>query len=306
MLLSQQRLRQILGAIWLIDGLLQLQPQMFTMNMINGVMVPMTQGQPGIIGQNLRWITQVSTENLTLLNIVIALVQCGIGILLLTGVYVRGAIIASAVWAFIVWYGGEGMSMLLTGQAGVLTGAPGAVLLYPLIGFAVYPRDDDSNHLTMKDYTGLLSRRQLRLAFGALWLFFALLQFQPFWWEHGQIQQAITGMVGMGGWNTQLIDPSLSGLASRLGGAEAAPNIILILACAATGTGLLIAGERTVVPILAASVVVSVVMWWFAQAIGGILSGMATDFNSGLLLVVIALGCWPARERIGPAAATYG
>ena len=48
--------------------------------------------------------------------------------------------IASIVWAFIVWFGGEGMSMLFTGTASILSGAPGAVLLYPLLGFTVYPR----------------------------------------------------------------------------------------------------------------------------------------------------------------------
>ena len=46
MLFTQKRLRQLLGILWLIDGLLQLQPQMFTMNMVNGVMVPTVQDQP--------------------------------------------------------------------------------------------------------------------------------------------------------------------------------------------------------------------------------------------------------------------
>jgi hypothetical protein len=36
-----------------------------------------------------------------------------------------------------------------------------------------------------------------------------------------------------------------------------------------------------------------VLIWYFSQAIGGILTGMATDFNSRLLLVVMALAVWP-------------
>jgi hypothetical protein len=31
-------LHRILGAIWLLDGLLQLQPSMFTTNLTNGIM----------------------------------------------------------------------------------------------------------------------------------------------------------------------------------------------------------------------------------------------------------------------------
>ena len=140
MLLTQKRLRQLLGILWLIDGLLQLQPQMFTMNMVNGVMVPTLQNQPGPVAASLQWIISVTTHNLILVNLLIAAVQIVIGVLLISGLWVRWTIIASIVWALIVWYGGEGMSMLLTGQAGILTGAPGAVLLYPLLGLLVYPQ----------------------------------------------------------------------------------------------------------------------------------------------------------------------
>jgi hypothetical protein len=297
MFLSQQRLRQILGFAWVIVGLLQLQPQMFTMNMITNVMVPMTQGQPGIIGRNLQWITQVTTQNLTTLNIAIAVVQIGIGVLLWAGVFVRQAVIVSLIWALIVWYGGEGMSMLLTGQAGILTGAPGAVLLYPLLGFAIYPRDDASRQITTKDYAGLLSRRHLRYVFGGLWIFLALLQLQPYWWDHGQVSRAILTMVGMGGVNTGLIDPTLNVVGQHLAGSEVLINVLLTLACLTIGVGLIVATDRWLNPILTFTVVVSLLMWWFAQALGGILSGMATDFNSGLLLVILAFACWPQHAQ---------
>src|ERR1700676_3291638 len=49
MLLSRKALQRILGVLWLIDGLLQVQPQMWTMNMVNGIMKPMLKGQPGLI-----------------------------------------------------------------------------------------------------------------------------------------------------------------------------------------------------------------------------------------------------------------
>ncbi len=155
MLLTQKRLRQLLGILWLIDGLLQLQPQMFTMNMVNGVMVPTVQNQPSLIAASLQWIIAVTTHNLVLVNLVIAAVQIVIGVLLICGLWVRGTILASIVWALLVWYGGEGMSMLLTGQGSILTGAPGAVLLYPLLGLLVYPRKEDPQR-------GLLPRSAFR------------------------------------------------------------------------------------------------------------------------------------------------
>ncbi len=224
MLLSERRLRQILGVMWIIDGLLQLQPQMFSMNMINGVMVPMTQGQPWLIGRNLAWITSVTTQNLAFVNVLIATVQVGIGLLLVTGFWVRGAVIFSAAWAILIWYGGEGMSMMLTGQSGVLTGAPGAVLLYALIGLAVLPAKDPGERLTADRYSTLLPRDTLRSVLGCLWILFAFLQLQPFWWQRGQISGALISMVGGGGWDVFLFDPGLRALASATSQGEVVLN----------------------------------------------------------------------------------
>jgi hypothetical protein len=42
----------------------------------------------------------------------------------------------------------------------------------------------------------------------------------------------------------------------------------------------------------------SVIIWYFSEAFGMILTGMATDFNSGLLLVVMALAVWPRVSAI--------
>lgn len=294
MLLTQKRLRQLLGILWLIDGLLQLQPQMFTMNMVNGVMVPTMDSQPVPVAASLQWIISVTTHNLILVNLLIAIVQILIGILLISGLWVRGTIIASIVWALVVWYGGEGMSMLLTGQAGILTGAPGAVLLYPLLGLLVYPRKEDPEQ-------GLLPRSSFRYIFAGFWFLAALLQVQPYWWQDGQISQAIGGMVGQGGLNGLLIDPLLQRVSDLTAHSEVSLNIALIVVCLALGFALVFVKEKQIRPVLVASIVVSILIWWLAQGFGMIFTGMATDFNSGLLLVVMALACWPRVSLQGVA-----
>jgi len=227
MLLSKQLLRRILGALWLIDGLLQLQPQMFTMNMVNGVMVPTVQNQPSPVAASLHWIIAVTTQHLVLINLLIAVVQIVLGILLLTGRWVKGTIIASIVWALVVWYAGEGMSMLLTGQGGILTGAPGAVLLYPLLGLLLYPKTSSSQGSSAEtDEGSFLSQRHFRWVFAGFWIFAALLQLQPYWWQPGQISQAISGMVGQGGLNGVLVDPILKGLSALTANIEVPLNIL--------------------------------------------------------------------------------
>ena len=51
-------------------------------------------------------------------------------------------------------------------------------------------------------------------------------------------------------------------------------------------------------PFLIASVIISVIVWYLTEGFGMILTGMATDFNSGLLLVILALSCWPKAPAL--------
>lgn len=302
MLLSRKALQRLLGVLWLIDGLLQLQPQMFTMNMVNGVMKPMLQGQPGVVEPSLQFIINQTTSHLIAVNLLIVIVQVllGLGFLLLPERWVKELVIVSFVWALIVWYGGEGMSMLLTGTSSILSGAPGAVLLYPLLGLAIWPRQ--SSRITSTQTTagarddGLLSRQVLRWVLSGFWFFAALLQLQPNWWQQGQISQAIGAMVGQGGLNRVLVDPVLTQLSNATTNIEIPLNIALIVVFLALGIGLAVVNEKQLRPVLIASIIVSVLFWYASQAFGMIMTGMATDFNSGLLVVVIALAVWPRSQ----------
>ena len=66
----------------------------------------------------------------------------------------------------------------------------------------------------------------------------------------------------------------------------------------APGISLAVVKEKQLPPFMVASIVASVVFWYLSEAFGGILTGMATDFNSGLLVVVIALVCWPKVQAL--------
>jgi hypothetical protein len=304
MLLSRKALQRVLGLLWLIDGLLQLQPQMFTMNMVNGVMKPMLQGQPGLVEPSLQFIVTQTTLHLIEVNLLIAIVQIllGLGYLFLSDRWIKDLVLVSIIWSLVVWFGGEGMSMLFTGQGSVLSGAPGAVLLYPLLGLAIWPRKQPN--ASAKGTTrnagddGLLSRGILRYVLSAFWFFAALLQLQPYWWQPGNISQAIGAMVGQGGLNTVLVDPVLTQLSNASTDIEVPLNIALIVVFLALGIGLAVTKEQQLRPFLLTSIIASVLLWYGSEAFGMILTGMATDFNSGLLLVVLALASWPKVSRL--------
>ena len=80
----------------------------------------------------------------------------------------------SFAWVLAVWWFGEAFGMMFMAttpmggipMASALTGAPGAVLLYALIGAIVWPNDRPG---------GLLGVRGARIAWAALWLVMAWL-----------------------------------------------------------------------------------------------------------------------------------
>lgn len=292
MLFSQKLLRYILGTLWLLDAIFQVQPQMFTTNMINSVLLPTLSAQPAPVATSLHTIIQMITQHLVFFNLLIAVVQAEIGLFLLAGLWVRGTVILSTVWALIVWYGGEGLSMLLTGQASVLTGAPGAVLLYPLLGLLIYPRSASPQE------DGVLPRAHFRRVLAGFWIFAGLLQLQPFWWQQGHISQAIGDMTSLGSLNAVLVDPVLIPLARFTAPLEVLLNSVLVVVFFGLGIGLALVKPAQLRPLLTVSILLSVLIWWGVQAFGMIFTGMATDFNSGLLILFMTLACWPKAKAL--------
>src|SRR5450631_4421078 len=98
MLLTQKRLCQILGIVWYIDGVLQLQPQMFSTTMVNQIMVPTWVGQPVLVVASLRWIMALMMRHIIVMNLLIAAVQLGIGFCLYTERWVKKTLLVSVVW----------------------------------------------------------------------------------------------------------------------------------------------------------------------------------------------------------------
>jgi hypothetical protein len=128
-----------LGLIWLLDAALQLQPFMFGHGFITRVLLPSAAGQPAPLARSITWSAHLVAEHLVGWNALFATIQVAIGVGLLLRRTVRPALVASFVWAALVWWLAEGFGMLLTGTASPLTGAPGAVLLYALVGALAWP-----------------------------------------------------------------------------------------------------------------------------------------------------------------------
>lgn len=302
--LSDTHLRRVLGGLWLLDGLLQFQPRMFTADLANSVMAPTIDGQPTPFADGLSLAVQVVADHPLLANLVIALVQIALGLALLTGYRVNAALLGSVGWSLVVWVVGEGCGGLLTGQASVLTGAPGAVVFYAVLALALLPRAALAaiglrfmptwrpSPWWTRD-APILPRTRLYQALAAFWLFGALLQLQPVWWQEGHLADTIGDLQSPGTLGGVLIDPSLRWLARVTRDIQTPLNLALILVYLALAAMLATASNdqrrhRALLGVTGASLL----LWWGTEAFGVPFSGLATDINSGPLLVVITLSCW--------------
>src|SRR5580693_4014924 len=137
---SQRVLQIVLGLFWVLAAALQFQPFMFGRRFVEATILLTAQGQPFVIGDLITDIGNFVAPDIAVWNTFFALIQLAIGVGLLYRPTVKPALALSFAWVLGVWVFGEGLGMILTGTASALTGAPGGVLMYGLIGLMCWPR----------------------------------------------------------------------------------------------------------------------------------------------------------------------
>ena len=137
---TQRSLQVALGLFWILDAALQFQPYMFGKGFVNNFILANASGQPAPIAWFITNVGHFISPDVAVWNTFFALIQLFIGVGLLFRPTVRSALATSFVWAAGVWVLGEGLGMIFTGTASALTGAPGSVLIYGLLGLMAWPR----------------------------------------------------------------------------------------------------------------------------------------------------------------------
>ena len=278
-------IQTILGLIWLLDGALQLQPFMYSDGFVR-MLAAGAAGQPAWLAGVITFGVHLMRGDVAVFNTVFALTQVGIGLGLLCRATVKPALAVSLAWAAIVWSVGEGFGMLLAGSADPVTGAPGAVGLYVLVGLLVWPGARRG---------GLVGARGARIMWAALWLAMAWLWLLASNDSAQATRDAILNAAPGAG--------ALGAVARSAAGAAAGhgTEIAVALAVVSAAIGLGVALDRRPRAWLAVAVVLNVSYWLLGQAAGGLFTGSATDPNAGPLFVLLAATLWdvvgPARSR---------
>jgi hypothetical protein len=291
---SQRVLQIVLGLFWVLDAALQFQPFMFKRDFIETFILPNASGQPAAVSWVITNVGHFIEPHIAVWNTFFAVIQLVIGIGLLFPRTVRPALAISFAWVLGVWVLGEGLGMILTGSATALSGAPGSVLMYGLIGLMAWParRIDDAavGVDSSAAAQGLGGRVTPLLVWSGYWSLAAVLFLLPQNRTRGSISGAITDMASG---NPSWFDHFLNSLGSGLSSVGNAGGWVLAVVSLIIGCGPLLARRPGI--FLAAGGVLSFVMWVVAQGwVGGIFSGSGTDPNTGPLIIVLALAMAPA------------
>jgi hypothetical protein len=278
-LLGRRGLRATLGVLWLIDAGLQAEGEKFKHDYPLGTLAQSVMGAPHWVNRSIFAGIHPFVAHWPWWNLASTVLQVAIGLCLISDRFTQTALGVSFAWAAVIWWLGEGFGMLPTGFALMAAGAPGAAVLYGLIGGLAWPRRDRPD----------VDRRAWGASWIVLWVGAALLHV-PFVHPAGQVLQANL---------EELLSPSPGWLAdanSWFSGVSAAHALTVTFGLAvlelAVGVGWLFDRSRPRTW-LALGIALSLFYWVVFQQLGGIFTPDATDLNLGPLVVLLALAAWP-------------
>ena len=298
----RRALQLALGALWLLDGMLQFQPSMFGRGFPQ-MLAGSAHGNPAVVARPITWSAGIIGHHVVALNSLFAVIQLLLGLGIAWRPAVKFALAGSVVWSLAVWWLGEGLGGVLAGTASLVNGAPGAVLLYALLAILLWPADRHPATRAPADRHPAVGTRAARVpavpftaarAVGrpvaqvswlVVWLGLAALALLPASRAIGRTVADTTP--GEPAWLAG-IDAHLASALTR-NGLLASVALAVVLVVVAASPFLPRPAARAII-VLAVGLAAAV---WLAQGLGGILTGSATDPDTGPLLALLALAFWP-------------
>jgi hypothetical protein len=277
---TARKAQVVLGLIWLLDGGLQFQSFMYSKGFLQSLLAG-AGGQPAWLHASIVWGVHFANGDLGLWNTLFAVTQVLIGFGLLIRPLAKPTLLASFGWVLVVWWFGEAFGGLLANTAQPLTGAPGGVLLYALVGLLAWPGRPG----------GLLGVRGAKTMWATLWLVMAYLWLLAASSSPNATHDALTSVpTGIGGLNS---------IQSSLATASAGHGLVIALVLAAVSRPRACQPAATPTPITAetAAILLNLLYWVIPQGLGALFAGGATDPNAGPLFVLLAAVMVPLFPR---------
>ncbi len=280
--LARRVVRTGFAALWILDGLLQIQSGM-PLGLTSGVVQPAAATSPS-------WVQHLVNSGVTIWSdhpveaaAAAVWIQLGIGVWLLVaprGRWSRVAGLASIGWGLVVWVFGEAFGGIFAPGLTWMFGAPGAVLFYCIGGLLVA--------LPEQAFSSPRLGRIIVRAGGVFLLGMAVLQAWPGrgYWQgrNGNLSAMVQQMAQTP--QPHVLSSWLGSFGSFVQTHGWGVNLFVVIALAGIGT-LLLSGRRDLIRGgLVAFVVLSVADWVLVEDLG-FLGGVGTDPNSMIPMALV-------------------
>lgn len=297
---ARRFLRIAFGLLWIFDAILQAQPEMAG-GLPSQIIGPVAAASPGWVQHVVNFGGTMWSYHPVQAAAAAVWIQAGIGGWLIAGPAgwsARLAGLASTAWGLVVWVFGEAFGGIFAPGLTWLSGAPGAVILYVVVGALIA--------LPLRVWAGPRLGRLLLAGIGLCWMGLAVLQAWPgrgFW--QGGDSGTLTGMVSS---MAQVSQPAaqaavISAFASFTGAHGFAVNLFAVLALGALGATLVTGRPKLLRIAVPAATVFCLADWVLVQDLG-LPGGLGTDPNSMIPWILLLWGGYFAvTERTATTAA---
>jgi cytochrome oxidase Cu insertion factor (SCO1/SenC/PrrC family) len=303
----RQLLRVGFGVIWILDGLLQAQPDM-PAGLPSQVIEPTAASSPAWVQHVVNLAGTTWSYHPIQAAASAVWIQIGIGAWLLAaprGTWSRLAGLASVAWGLVVWVFGESFGGIFAPGLTWLFGAPGAALFYCAAGVLIA--------LPEREWHTPRVGRTILAVLGVFFLGMAVLQAWPgrgFWQGtlHGQ-QGTLTGMVSSMSGTPQpaLFADWVRAFASFTAAHGFAVNLFVVIALAALGASMVTTaagrGPGWLPRVTFIALVALCLADWVLIEDFGFFGGLGTDPNSMIPIILVVAGGYLALAPV-PAPAT--
>jgi hypothetical protein len=293
--LTQHGLQVSLGALWLVEAALQTRSVMFTSAFSASVISADGDNQPTFVAGPVHTVGRWVGLHPGAWNAAFVAIEALIGVGLLTRQFARPAVATSVVWGLLVWWLVEGLGGLFGGGANLLTGAPGAGLLFAVLGLAAWPPLDRLRGRWSAP-TDRTPPRWLVWVWAAIWLGGAILQYSPDERPAADLAATISNTAANSPDWLARIDVHLASWLGRTHSSGPAAVIVTItlveavIGLAAVRPGL----SRTVA--CWAGIVLALAFWLFGQGLGAVFKGLAMDLQTAPLVVLTGVAVLATNE----------
>ena len=293
-------LRWGIGLFWILAGILQFQPLMFTPDfyewyppsIMESTIQSTADGQPHLVVTLVHFGSSVWATHPILFNVLAATLQLCIGLAIIFGPsqIIRMGLWVSVIWGALVWLMGEAFGGVFGGSS-YFDGFPGAALLYVISAFLLLA-------FAFRENSFLALRTSLRYLVTAYWFVVAFLQVIPSsgFWDPSTLMAPFANEAAQPGpaFLARPVEWFALFTQSNTGAINAVMILLMVIMAFLT---LLDLWNKATITIAAAWLLWS---WWFGQGFGAIFTGSGTDPNSIPVIALWMLCLWGVRFRGRP------